>query len=182
MSVKWATCNVGAERPEDYGDYFAWGEVKPKELYDWSTYKYCKGTDRSMMKYCNSSNYGSYDCNAVLDLEDDAAHINWGSVWRMPTNAEQTELREKCRWEWTMKNGVNGYKIIGKNGNSIFLPAAGYMYGGSLYFLTSNGYYLSSSLYTNGPNSSYVLFFNSCNVTRYDYYRFYGHSIRPVCP
>ena len=184
LSVKWATCNVGATKPEEYGDYFAWGEVKPKEYYDWSTYKYCRGSYDSMTKYCNNSSYGNNgftDNKTILDPEDDAATVNWGGAWRMPTKAEQDELREKCKWTWTTQNGVNGYKVVGLNGNSIFLPAAGFMDTSSLYDVGSGGYYLSSSLNTGYPYSAYDVDFISNYVGRTDYGRYGGQSVRPVC-
>ena len=177
LSVKWATCNVGAEKPEEYGDYFAWGEVKPKKKYNWSTYKYCRGIRETMTKYCN----GIVDNNTVLDPEDDAATVNWGGAWRMPTKAEQDELRKKCKWTWTTQNGVKGYKVVGPNGNSIFLPAAGCMSGTSLYDVGSNGLYWSSSLYTSYPDIAYDVDFNSSNVYWYGSYRYNVLSVRPVC-
>ena len=114
LSVKWATCNVGATKPEEYGDYFAWGEVEPKNNYSLSTYKYCNGTNNSMTKYSakNDVNRGEfYDNKIVLGPEDDAATVNWGGEWRMPTKEEQDELRNKCTWEWTILNGVQGYAL-----------------------------------------------------------------------
>lgn len=179
LSVKWASCNVGAEKPEEYGDYFAWGEVKPKEDYYWSTYKYCRGSYDSMTKYCTISSYGFVDNKTVLDPSDDAATVNWGGVWRMPTKAEQDELRKKCKWTWTSQNGVKGYKVIGRNGNSIFLPAAGYMFEGTLNKAGSYGDYWSSSLDT-GSFAYYVLF-DSNLVDRYFSNRYYGLAVRPVC-
>ena len=155
LSVKWATCNVGATKPEEYGDYFAWGETQPKDYYDNKT---------------------------TLDLSDDAARANWGGSWRMPTKAEQDELRNNCTWTWTTQNGVNGYKVTSKsNGNSIFLPAAGYRYVSSLNDAGSLGYYWSSSLYTDNPNFAYSLFFGSSDVVWYIIDRYYGFSVRPVC-
>ena len=100
LSVKWATCNVGATTPEGYGNYYAWGETKPKSTYDWSTYKYCNGDRYSMTKYCTNSEYGIVDNKTTLELSDDAAHVNWGGSWRMPTKAEQDELNN-CTWTWT---------------------------------------------------------------------------------
>ena len=96
LSVKWATCNVGASSPEEYGDYFAWGEVEPKSIYDFSTYKYCNGSETTLTKYNYSSSYGTVDNKTTLELSDDAARANWGGSWRMPTDAELTELREQC--------------------------------------------------------------------------------------
>lgn len=125
LSVKWATCNVGAERPEDYGDYFAWGETEPKDDYSRNTYKWCRGEDY-ITKYCTDKKYGTVDNKTVLDSEDDVARVKWGGKWRMPTREEFKELWEKCVWKWTTLNEVNGELITGPNGNSIFLPAAGY--------------------------------------------------------
>ncbi len=171
--LKWATCNVGATTPEEYGDYFAWGEVEPKEYYDWSTYEYYDGSN--FTKYTGSD-------KTVLDPEDDAATANWGGAWRMPTIAEQDELRNNCTWTLTTQNGVNGYKVTGPNGNSIFLPAAGFMYEGTLGDAGSGGIYWSSSLYIGDPSDAYgVVYFNSDNVDSDYSPRYFGKSVRPVC-
>ena len=180
--LKWATCNVGATAPEGYGDYFAWGETNPKDNYNWSTYKYCKGSYDTMTKYCTQSSYGTVDNKTTLELSDDAARANWGGKWRMPTKAEQDELRNNCTWTWTTQSGVNGYKVTSKtNGNSIFLPAAGSRYGTSVGDVGSFGYYWSSSLYESSPGSAYYLYFNSGSVDWYYYYRYDGHTVRAVC-
>ena len=183
LSVNWATCNVGESKPEEYGDYFAWGETQPKDYYDWSTYKWCNGSSDTQIKYCTDSYFGTVDNKTQLDLSDDAARANWGGSWRMPTKAEQDELCNNCTWTWTTQNGVNGYKVTSKsNGNSIFLPAAGYRYGSGLDLAGSSGYYWSSSLYTDSPDRAYGLRFNSDNVVWSDHYRRrYGFSVRPVC-
>ena len=171
--LKWATCNVGANAPEEYGYYFAWGEVEPKTTYNWDTYKYYDGS--------NLTKYTGNDSKTVLDPEDDAATVNWGGAWRMPTKAEQDELREKCTWVWTSQNGVNGYKVTGPNGNSIFLPAAGDVYEGNLRVDGSWGNCWSSSLYTDYPNSAYRVYFGSDFVGRANSNRYYGLTVRPVC-
>ena len=182
LSVKWATCNVGADSPEDYGDYFAWGETKPKSTYKWSTYEWCQGSTTTLTKYCTYSSYGKVDNKTQLDLSDDAARANWGGSWRMPTHDELTELREKCSWTGTTQNGVEGYKVTSKtNGNSIFLPAAGYRYNSSLYDAGSYGYYWSSSLYTVSPNDARFVYFDSSRVDWNFSSRYYGRSVRPVC-
>ena len=181
--LKWATCNVGATTPEEYGDYFAWGEVEPKTTYNLSTYKYCVDNYDNLTKYCYNSDYGKdgfTDNKTVLDPEDDAATANWGGAWRMPTTEEQRELVGNCTWDWTTQNGVNGYKVTGPNGNSIFLPTAGCMNGSTLDYAGSNGYYWSSSLYTGSPDYACCVFFTSGFVG--GYYRNYGLSVRPVCP
>jgi hypothetical protein len=182
--LKWATCNVGASQPEEYGDYFAWGEVEPKEYYYWDSYKWCNGTENTQTKYCTNSDYGYNgftDYKTTFDLSDDAANYNWGGEWRMPTKEEQDELYNNCSWEWTTQNGVNGYTVTGPNGNSIFLPAAGFRGGSSLYDAGSVGYYWSSSLYTSYPVWACVLSFYSGNVGRGSNYSYYGRSVRPVC-
>lgn len=171
--LKWATCNVGANAPEDYGYYFAWGEVEPKTTYNWDTYKYYDDS--------NLTKYTSNDSKTVLDPEDDAATANWGGAWRMPTKAEQDELRNNCTWTWISQNGVNGYKVTGPNGNSIFLPAAGYVIEGTLYGAGSFGYYWSSSLYTVNPYFAYNVDFDSGGVDWGYYNRCYGLTVRPVC-
>ncbi len=181
LSVKWATCNVGANKPEEYGDYFAWGETQPKDYYDWSTYKWCNGSYKTQTKYNANSSYGTVDNKTTLDLSDDAARANWGGSWRMPTKEEQDELRNNCTWTWTTQNGVNGYKVTSKsNGNSIFLPAAGYRYDSSLYSVGSPGYYWSSSRTTGYPYYACYLAFNSSYVGWNGYYRYCGFSVRPV--
>ena len=170
--LKWATCNVGATTPEEYGDYFAWGEVKPKTTYNLDTYKYYDGSN--FTKYTGSD-------KTVLDPEDDAAAVNWGGAWRMPTKAEQDELRKKCTWAWTTQNGVKGYKVTGPNGNSIFLPAAGYMDEGTLYDTGSVGLYWSRSLYTDDLYLAYNVYFDSDDVGWSLNPRYSGFPVRPVC-
>ena len=121
LSVKWATFNVGASKPEDYGDYFAWGETEPKEVYDWSTYKWCDGTENNITKY------NATDGLTTLLPEDDAATMHWGGKWRMPTKKEIEELIDNCTWSESIRNGVKGYKVTSKHtGNSIFFPYSGY--------------------------------------------------------
>ena len=183
LSVKWATMNVGASKSEDYGDYFAWGEIAPKEEYSWSTYTYCNGSSSSLTKYNYNSSLGFVDNKTQLELSDDAARANWGGKWRMPTDAELTELREQCTWTWTTENGIKGYKVTSRiNGKSIFLPAAGNRTG-PLLGSVGDGYYWSSSISTEGsPVGAYYLYFLSGSVNRYDGSRDYGQSVRPVCP
>lgn len=184
LSVKWATCNIGAETPEEYGDYFAWAEVETKEKYNWVTYKYCNGKTSTLTKYCTKSNCGNNgftDSKTILDSEDDVATAIWGGVWRMPTKAEQDELRNNCTWTWTAQNGVNGYEVKGPNGNSIFLPATGYMMVGTLLNAGSNGNYWSSSLYSDNPDYAYSMYFASGSDEVKFLSRYFGMSVRPVC-
>ena len=162
--TKWATMNVGATTPEGYGDYFAWGETTTKSSYTSSNY-----------------NYSSHP--TTLPLERDAAYVNWGSSWRMPTYDEIDELinTSYTTWTWTTQNGVNGYKVTSKtNGNSIFLPAAGYRYNSYLNSAGSYGFCWSSSLNTDNSSLAYYLRFYSDDVGWYDLYRFNGRTVRPV--
>ncbi len=181
LSVKWATFNVGATKPEEYGNYYAWGETEPKTTYNWSTYKWCNGSSSSPTKYNANSSYGTVDNKTVLDPEDDVAHVKWGGSWRMPTKAEGDELINSCTWTWyssgnTEFNGVAGYKVTsnksGYTDRFIFLPAAGDRYG----------HYWSSSLYAGGPDDAFGLSFGSGYVRWYDSGRAGGFSVRPVCP
>jgi hypothetical protein len=177
--------NVGATSPEDYGDYFAWGETEtqPKPYYDWGTYKWCKRSYDTQTKYCTGSYYGTVDNKTILELSDDAANANWGGSWRMPTKEEQDELRNPnyCTWTWTTLNGVNGYKLTSNiNGNSIFLPAAGSRSSSGLYAAGSGGRYWSSSLNTYTSSEAGYLFFNSDFVSGGSDHRYVGHSVRPV--
>lgn len=194
LSVKWATCNVGATKPEEYGDYYAWGETETKADYSWSTYKWCNGSSSTLTKYCNNSSYGNYgftDTKTTLYPEDDVAHVKWGGSWRMPTQAEQDDLCNKCAWTWyssgnTEFNGVAGYKVTsnieGYKDRFIFLPAAGYRNGTGLDTVGSGGNYWSSSLRTDGPYFAYDLHFSSGYVYWSYCYRSYGLSVRPVLP
>ncbi len=165
LRVKWATCNVGATDPSDYGDYFAWGEIKPKSEYT---------TDNSVTW---GKNMGSIAGNPQYD----AARANWGSSWRLPTKDEIDELiSNKCKWEWTTLNGHRGYKVTGPNGNSIFLPAAGYRYGASRDYDGEYGNYWSATPYEVNTSNAYDLDFYSDDFYRYWYYRYYGQSVRSV--
>lgn len=186
----WATCNVGASKPEEYGDYFAWGETEPKADYSWSTYKW--GSEYNQLtKYCNDSECGKdgfKDDKTTLDLADDAAHANRGDQWRMPTTADFQELIDNTNSEWVDNyngTGVKGRRFAASNGNSIFLPAAGSRDGTSLGSAGSYGYYWSSSLGSDDPSSAYNLYFSSGLVyvgSNYYYYRCYGRTVRPVRP
>ena len=180
----WATCNVGATTPEGYGDYFAWGETQPKSYYDWSTYKYCNGDYYKLTKYCDESDlgYNGFTDNLTILLpEDDAATANWGNDWRMPTKEEWQELYQNTTHIWTTQNGVNGRLFTASNGNSLFLPAAGFRRDSYLYSVGSNGNYWSSSLYTGHPSGAWYFYFNSdyYYMDRYDY-RGVGLSFRAV--
>ncbi|MBO5703636.1 MAG: fimbrillin family protein [Bacteroidaceae bacterium] len=176
----WADRNVGADAPEAYGDYFAWGETEPKSTYNWSTYKWCNGSDEVMTKYCTDSSFGAIDGNTILDLEDDAAYVNMGEEWRMPTLEEQEELCSECTWLWTTQNGVNGYKVTGDNGNSIFLPAAGYRYNSNLNYVGSTCDYWAGSLFEDYPIGAIEIEFSSNSYMCTSANRCAGHSVRAV--
>ena len=179
--LKWATCNVGANNPWEDGDYYAWGETEEKSTYNMSTYKWYNGSYDSQTKYCIYSYCGTVDNNTTLDPEDDVAHVKWGGTWRMPTLDEQKELLNHCTWKWTTQNGVNGYKVTGLNGNSIFLPAAGYRNGTGLHDSGSDGEYWSSSLSERGVCHAFFLSFNSSCYSSFNLCdRHLGHSVRPV--
>ncbi len=195
--LKWASFNLGATKPEEYGDYYAWGETEPhysnqdpliwkdgKEAgYAWASYKWCMGSEDTLTKYCSSSEYGYdgfTDTKIVLDAEDDVACKALGDKWRMPTDDEFTELLNNCTSEWISMNGINGRKMTGHNGNSIFLPAAGFRYGTVLNNAGSYGSYWSSSLYTDYPYGALYVPFGSSYVRRDLNFRYFGFSIRPV--
>ena len=173
----WATCNVGANSPEEYGDHFAWGETVTKDTYNWSTYFDTEDNGSTFKKYNNSGGM------TELLPEDDAATANWGSGWQMPSLDQIKELinSEYTTTEWTQVNGVNGRKITSKsNGNSIFLPAAGYRYDASLGRAGSYGYYWSRSLYASSSYYAFSLYFGSSSIDWYGNDRDYGRSVRPV--
>ena len=171
--LKWATCNVGANKPEDYGDYFAWGEKMTKETYteyNCPTYGLSKSELQSQ---------GYVDSEGNITSQYDTARAKWGGKWRMPTKAELQELLDKCTWTWMSQNGIDGCKVTGPNGNSIFLPAPGYRYRSSLYRAGDEGYYWSSSPRVNSYGA-YSLYFGSDGRIMNYYYRYYGRSVRPV--
>ncbi len=180
LSVCWATTNVGASKPGDYGDYYAWGETSTKSTYDWSTYKYCIGSDDTMTKYCTNSNFGTVDNKTTLEPSDDVAQVKWGGGWRMPSIEELQELKEKCKWEWTQQDGHSGYRVTGPNGNSIFLPAAGYRYDSSLYNAGSYVNYWSRTLYESDPSYARSLYYGSGRIYAGSSRRYFGYSVRPV--
>ena len=174
LSVKWATCNVGASKPEEYGDYFAWGETSTKETYDEDN---CPTYGRGISQL---QSQGYIDSEGNLTAQYDAARANWGGPWRMPSETEMQELIDKCTWKWKKQNGVKGYKVTGPNGNSIFLPAAGNRNDASSFVDDAGSYgdYWSS---TPDDYVAYDLRFNSSEhyVSHY-HSRFYGQSVRPV--
>jgi hypothetical protein len=178
----WATFNIGAVNPEDFGDYFAWGEIEPRSEndYGWGKYKYDNGTSlKNLTKYCYKSKYGnnSYsDFKSNLEPDDDAAHMIWGDNWRMPTRSEWIELYCNCTWERITQNGILGYKVTGINGNSVFLPAAGMRnqnYGENLN-------YWSSSVCEKNPQLAYGIWSWNEGIVWFESRRWRPMPIRPV--
>jgi len=181
LSVKWANMNVGATKDSDFGTYYAWGETKPKSYYSWDTYTLGRGDTKFLVKY----NFN--DKKTQLVPADDAARANWGGEWRMPTVEEFDELvnPDNCEWEWTNKDGVNGYKVTGKKtGNSIFLPITGFRFYEGVQFRAIKGIYWSSTLYTGNPNKAWCLMFDFSDVNVHfgnlSSNRFSGRCIRAV--
>ena len=197
LSVKWARCNLGASKPTDYGDYFAWGETEPKTNYTWATYKWMQAGQsdwKHITKYTIADDLtegiwydsgGNFigDNKETLDAADDAATANLGSPWRMPTWDEIKELIDNCTWTWTTQDGVNGCEVKSKkNGNSIFLPAAGYRDRSEFNDAGSEGYYWSSALSTVYSYCACFLGFDSGSPGRFSGYRYAGRTVRPVRP
>lgn len=199
----WATCNVGATRPEEYGNYIAWGETTEKDDYGWSAYKY--GVGEYNGNYSKIAKYNISDSKTTLDLADDAAYINWGDRWRMPTYEQQDEIRNECYWVWTENykgSNVKGYIVYKAKGaidrgrkiykneilsssytlydTHIFLPAAGRRYNGGLYNEGLCGHYWFLLRDYNDPVYARSVFFNPYNVLTQDDLRHVGCTIRPV--
>ena len=181
----WATCNLGASSPEDYGDYFAWGEKEPKQQYLTGNYAYGNGEKGPFSKYNTLEKFGEVDNLTKLELEDDAAHVILGGKWRMPSKAEINDLRANCKWEWTSQGGVPGCRVTGKaegvENRSIFLPYAGYktseVHNAGTY---GQGHYWSSSLHSNAPDFSWDLYITQGVKDSNFHARWQGQSIRPV--
>ncbi|MCI6525915.1 MAG: DUF1566 domain-containing protein, partial [Bacteroidales bacterium] len=194
--LKWAKCNLGASKPSEPGDHYAWGETAPKADYTWATYKWMQA-GKSGWQYITKYTFadgetdgiwydsaGAFigDNKTVLVAADDAATANLGSPWRMPTADEFKELIDNCTWIWTTQDGVEGYQVDGPNGNAIFLPIAGYYEGSVLKEAGSQGRYWLSSLYSLESYNAGYLFFDSGDYGRLYYYRYCGFSVRPVRP
>lgn len=210
--LKWATCNVGATKPEEYGDYFAWGDTVPyyssqdpltwkegkSDGYDWPSYTWCKGSYNTLTKYCNKSNYGKdgfTDSKTTLDPEDDAASYQWGGIWRMPTNDDFDELiatkDNTADYTWTWCDGsttkyagtdVKGWQIVRISTGATLFLPAAGSRGGS--YLYNVGYYGNywSSSLNDNPGGAWDIFFHSSYVGTDYGSRNYGQSVRPVCP
>lgn len=207
LSVKWASNNIGAQKPWDYGDYFAWGETdtyyetgyaqssSPRwkdgktSGYNWSSYKFGEGADhmqKHLTKYNFDEKCGVVDDKYILDLEDDAAYKYLGEGWRMPTKSEFEELIKECSWTKSILYGVNGFKVTSKKngykGNSIFLPAAGHRSGKSIYVGGSFSYWSNTLCSRSNPSYAYGLTFDSSDINVNSLSRCVGGTVRPVCP
>ena len=186
LSVKWATCNIGADKPEEYGSYYTWGETSTKSRYNWKTCSDYLADDNG---YASDrvEHWGVYKIGGKTKIEPnsghDAARQNWGGTWRMPTEKELEELSKKCTWKWTSKGGHNGCEVKGPNGNSIFLPAAGFHGESDIIMNEKEGHYMSNELSSPPYSSSNCI----CVLDLYDKIhkttitaRIYGYSVRPV--
>ena len=184
--MKWAKCNVGAEKETDFGYYFMWGSVTPNtaDECNWASYTHCNGSFKKLTKYNTSTSYGENPDNiTVLDPEDDAATHIMGGDWRMPTKAEFDELLSGTTNQWIANyngTGVNGRKFTGSNGNSIFIPTAGYCSAGSVGNVGSSGRVWSSSLNTSNPSNAWYLNFHQGNYGMSNSPRYLGMSVRGV--
>ncbi|MCQ2219707.1 MAG: hypothetical protein MJZ33_14690 [Paludibacteraceae bacterium] len=172
--ILWATCNIGATKPEEYGNYFAWGEIAPKDVYDWHTYKWG-------LKKDSITKYNDKDGLTILLSEDDAATANWGGKWRMPTSSEIDELVDNCQYTWTEVNGVKGAQFSAKNGRSIFIPASGNRIGSSFFIKGCGCDFWSSSLYERKMHNACAMSANKYDAFWWDYCRSIGFAVRAVC-
>ena len=175
LSVKWASWNLRAYSEESHGASFAWGDhgySTSEFVAPWTKYKWCEGSWDSMTKYCTDSYYGTVDNKTTLDPEDDYANLYWGNGWRVPTKEEMQELVEKCTWISLELNGVEGFRIVGPNGNKIFLPTPGYSSG--------HDYYWTSALDESDNRNAHVLHFKSRRYDLTSYLRYVNGYIRPV--
>ena len=182
LSVRWAVCNVGANAPEEYGDYFAWGEIETKNYYQLNNYQWAASVTGMILKYCTNSFLGNVDNKTQLEPEDDAARVICEDRWRIPTEYEFNELINNCSITWTSSNGVYGLEFVSKkNGNSIFIPAAGYYYDVEK-DASSFGYYWTSTLDINDSTKAKQFAFNEDGHNLSSSTRYFGQTIRPVMP
>ncbi len=184
--LKWAKCNIGAEKESDYGLYFQWGDIvgyrggETGKVFAWNTYKYCNGSKSTLTKYNTNSSYGIVDNLTTLEPSDDSASVNMGGSWRMPSEEEYNELLNNTTNTWTTVNGVNGRLFTGNNGNTLFLPASGFSVVNVVSSVGYGGYYWSSTLDSSTPYESWHLNFSSDDFTVENYRRDPGFSVRGV--
>ena len=180
----WATCNIGATTPDGYGYYYAWGETQIKDVYNWTTYKYCNGSFDQLTKYCDKANFGYNDYTdnlTILESNDDAASFHWGGDWHIPNRAQWQELFENTNSVFTNQNGVDGLLFTASNNCYLFLPAAGVRYESELSNHNKYGHYWSNSIDTSSPDNACYFFFSSNYSSMNVGLRDFGFSIRPVC-
>ena len=179
----WATCNVGATTPEEFGDYFAWSETVPKDEYTYENYKrwyFDENGNRYISKYNTNNNFGPVDNKTELEPEDDAACVYMGTSWRIPSLEQVVELVNVCVWQWTQRNGVNGHLVTGPNGNTMFLPAAGALEGSSLEDAGVRGYYWSCALDPDANMFAFMLGVMTEGSGQYFGLRDHGYTVRAV--
>ena len=180
----WATMNVGADSPEDFGNFFAWGEVvgvqERKKIFSWADYKWCNGVKNQLTKYCLTDSLGAVSMLYDLQKEDDAAYVNWGSHWRMPNYRELIELAKKCVWTRTELNGVSGCEVKGPNGKTLFLPAGGWYSQGAHKGVGRGGDYWGSSLRPEDNTLAWGMWFFDDGSGSAIFKRYYGRMVRPV--
>lgn len=183
LSVKWAKCNIGAAREDLYGSYFAWGENRTKSVYTWDTYSLCDSSLFALTKYCVDSHYGKdglTDGKTILEPVDDAATVLKGNAYRLPSYDDWLELKDNCKWKQETVNGHDGYRVTGPNGNSIFLPYAGYRNGQTRSNDGIDGCYWLGQ--TQGDGEAYVISLNRLHQSVGQMFRATGGSVRPVLP
>ena len=184
LSVLWADRNVGASSPSDYGGYYAWGETSTKSDYSWDTYQYFHDQDGNGVPYDSNWNTQANELtnigSNIAGSRYDVARQAWGGGWKLPTMAQWEELANRCTWIMTTQGGHSGYKVTGPNGNSIFLPAAGYRDGTSSVGVGRYGFYWSATLYESSTSGAWFLVFNSGGHYVESYYRSDGFTVRPV--
>jgi hypothetical protein len=176
--VLWAECNVGAHRPEEAGQLFAWAETSAKTDYTWVSYSHCEGSSDDFTRYCTSAKNGTADGQREVFADDDAATVLWGAPWRMPTRVEMDELRTQCKWTVDTVCGTQGLRVVGRNGNSIFLPATGYRESAERVGSETSGFYWTSGLAANDSLAYSLYFFSRPSVESTE--RFLGKAIRAV--
>lgn len=188
LSVKWATCNIGADKPEEHGEYFSWGETENKRINNWETYTFTEGDKNEISKYCSNSQYGWHelaDSLSALEPDDDVAHKKWGGNWRIPTKAEMKELLDNCTWTWTTRNDINGYLVTGKKpgytDRSIFIPVTGTYYDGKIFNPHKQGSYWSRDCGTVYPADAYTLELSVREASVGMRSRCESIAVRPVC-
>ena len=181
LSVKWASCNLGADSPEKNGNYYAWGEVGTKKEYNWQTYRWCKDAYDTQTKYNTKYEFGVIDYKIQLEKCDDAAYMQLGGKWRIPTVQEWFELYEKCIWNRATMNGIKGYMVTSRiNNNSIFLPFSGFRYNDAIGDVGKFGFYWSSSLDPHDPDRAWSADLSADNHIMFAIMRYRGYSVRPV--